>query len=146
MSTDVVQYLTMKDILIQEDDFDLEEKLEILKDCLVEMDTPQEDIHTYFEKLGGGMYIRQMHVKAGSIIVGCKYNVPQLNILHVGKMSLASADGFREMTAPDMVYCEAGGRKAALILEDVIWTTVVHTNLTDLDEVKKAIYQDSEEG
>jgi hypothetical protein len=108
----------------------------VIQSLLQEEQIPCPLIHRF----GAGMYIREAHYPAGSVIIGHKHRLPQLNIFVKGRLKMLNPDGtVTEMVAP-MTFIGDPGRKFAVMLEDVIWQNVWPTNKTDIDEVEADCY------
>lgn len=105
-------------------------KIEDLEDIMLSM--PQEEC-LLEHKFQPGYYIRELHMKAGTIAVGHVQNFSQLNIFVKGKVLMVAEDGSKfELSAP-MTFVGNPGRKVGYVLEDVIWQNVYPTNETDID-------------
>lgn len=77
-----------------------------------------------------GLYVRTIRAPAGAIIVGHRHRAETLNFLMQGRLLVIVDGQRRELSAPCILPSAAGTRKAALILEDVVWTNV-HPNPDD---------------
>jgi hypothetical protein len=79
-----------------------------------------------------GIYVRQVQMPAGSLIVGHLHKTPHLNIFLKGRLTLINDDGSRlELTAP-MICVANPGRKMAYIHEDSTWLNLHATDITDV--------------
>lgn len=83
-----------------------------------------------------GQYIREVHLPAGSIVIGHHQNFEHLNIFLKGRVAMRNEDGsFSEMKAP-MIFTGKPGRKIGYIYEDVVWLNVFVTNETDVEKLE----------
>jgi hypothetical protein len=74
-----------------------------------------------------GIYLREVFVEKGRMIVGHRHRSRTINILAGGTI-LVSINGRPKMiTAPATIVSESGTRKAAIAIEDVTWINV-HSN------------------
>jgi len=113
-----------------------EQSEEVIKGLLPGPQVPCPLIHRF----GPGMYIREAHYPAGSLIVGHVHKLPHLNIFVRGRLKMLGEDGsVTEMVAP-MTFVGKPGRKFAYITEDVIWQNVWATDKTDIDEIEADCY------
>jgi hypothetical protein len=84
---------------------------------------------------GPGVYIREMIMPGGTFVIGHHHKESHLNIMLKGRLRMAQPDGsFIEMVAPYM-YTSGPGRKAAFIIEDVVWLNV-HPNLENITNIE----------
>ena len=96
-----------------------------------------------FHNFGPGIYIREVHAKAGSLIVGHHHKYAHTNVLLKGRMLLVSDNGILDFKAPHMFVWPAG-RKIAYFPEDMIFQNIYATELTDLDEIENHLVEKSE--
>lgn len=72
-----------------------------------------------------GIYIREMHAPAGSILTSKIHKTEHLFILSKGKLKTWDENrGEITLSAPYIGKTESGTRRAAEVLEDIIWSTV----------------------
>lgn len=95
-----------------------------------------------FHRFGPGIYVREVHMRAGNVAVGHHHRHRHLNIMVSGALVLYTDAGPVLLRAPQTFVAEPG-RKAALILEDVIWQNVYATDLTNLDELEAWMFDKS---
>jgi hypothetical protein len=96
---------------------------------------PQVKCHTehYF---GPNIYIREIVIPAGHVIVGKSHKVDHLCSMIEGKMIVVNADGVRkELTAP-AVFVAGKGRKMAYIVETVRFQNIFSTPETDIEKLE----------
>lgn len=91
-----------------------------------------------------GIYIRQVTLPAGAMVIGHRHRSAHLNIMLKGRMTLFNDDGSRsELIAP--VVCVAQpGRKTAFVHEEVIWLNLYATDETDAEKIEAEILDVSE--
>lgn len=94
---------------------------------------PQIDL-PIVHHFGPGIYIREMHVKAGTFLVGHRHRYAVTNILQKGTILLATDAGPVRLEAPAL-FVSQPGRKWGVALEDVIFQNIIPTDLTDVDEI-----------
>lgn len=91
-----------------------------------------------------GIYAREITVPAGALITGVIHKQPQVNILSYGAMCVTIGEDVREVQASHTVVSPPGVKRAALALTDCVWTTIVHTFLTDVEQIEKEFFAHSE--
>jgi len=95
-------------------------------------------------RFGPGIYIREMHTKAGAFAIGKMHKHPHMNIVLSGSCVYYTVKGERrEVVAPATMVTPAG-RKIAIFLEDTVWLNVYSTNLKDVDAIEKEFFEESE--
>ena len=105
---------------------------------------PQIDIPVkhYFSD---GMYAREITVPQGAIITGVIHKYPQINILSKGRIIVNVGEELKEIEASFTVASPAGIKRAAIAVTECIWTTIVHTYLTDVDQIEKKFFAYTEQ-
>ncbi len=87
-----------------------------------------------------GLYAREMFIPAGTILTGKIHKFANLSIMSAGALRLFMEDGStKEVRAPFTYVAEPGTRRAALALEDTVWTVVHATTETDVAEIEKQV-------
>lgn len=94
-----------------------------------------------------GVYIREIHMPAGMLIIGAQHKTEHFNIILTGKARVFMDGRVHDISAPATIKSGVDVRKVLLILEDVVWQTI-HANPddeTNLDalEAKHVTYPDS---
>ena len=97
-----------------------------------------------------GLYARECHLNAGSIVVGKIHKHAHINTISKGKVRVFTEfdDEVLEYEAPCTFTSIPGSKRAVYAIEDTIWTTYHPTDKTDLesieDEVIAPSYEDFE--
>lgn len=95
----------------------------------------QPEIHNHFAP---GLYAREMRVKAGAVITSKVHKYPGLSILSKGRMALYMEDGTTKVVEAGFhIVAPAGTRRAALVLEDAVWTCMHPTEETDVELIER---------
>lgn len=97
---------------------------------------PQEELPTQHDFLEG-VYMRTVLMKAGLVVIGKIHKQEHVAIVSQGRATVITEHGVLEMRAPFMFKSPPGVRRALLIHEDMVWTTVhrsEHTDLVQLEE------------
>lgn len=94
------------------------------------------DIKHHF---GGGCYVREMRVKAGSVITGKIHRYAGINILLQGHITVLTEHGLTELKAPYIFVSPPGIKRAGRAHTDVIWLNVHATDQTDPAKVEHEV-------
>ena len=86
-----------------------------------------------------GCYLREILMPKGTRIIGKIHATEHFNILLTGRVTVLTAEGVEEITAPHTFISKAGVQKVVYIHEDCIWQTVHVTDKTDLEEIEKEV-------
>lgn len=92
-----------------------------------------------------GVYARELHIPAGTILTGEIHKFTNLNILSKGRIQVLTQDGMKEVEAPFTIVSPAGTKRVARALTDCVWTTVHGTDETDLNIIEKTFIAKSEQ-
>ena len=92
-----------------------------------------------------GVYMREILMPAGSVIIGHAHTTKHYNIVLTGRALVSCDDGktSAEIVAPCVFVSEAGVRKRLYIVEEMRWLTVHPTKLTDLTKLEKKLIEKS---
>ncbi len=98
------------------------------------------------ETLADGLYIREVFIPKGSVIVGALHKLPSANICAQGRISILGSDGSRhEISAPFSAIGQSGAAKIGFAIEDTRWINVFHVKSESLETVRAEIaYSDFE--
>ncbi len=122
----------MNTIDIKEEHRDYNSKINAIeKICLA---LPQVEC-SVTHKFGPGIYIREVFLPKGSLIIGHHHNFEHMNIFVKGRMTMIYENGQEEIKAP-LSYVSGPGRKKAYIHEDCIWLNVFCTTETDIEKLE----------
>ena len=86
-----------------------------------------------------GIYVREIFMPAGSLVVGHKHKTRHLNIIRSGKAALMIAGEKVIIDNSNTFESMAGARKCLAILEDMTFMTI-HANpddIRDIDELER---------
>lgn len=111
---------------------------------------PQIDPPPLKHEFADGLYIRTIYMDAApegsaTFITGAIHKHDCYNILSQGRVLVSTEFGCDEITAPRQWVSPAGTKRALMIIEDAVWTTV-HPNpegITDIDEMVKYLTADT---
>lgn len=120
------------------------EKIDRLEAELIRLPKATIEIIHHFAP---GIYAREMRAPKGCAITGKVHKTRHLNIVSAGRLTVFNELGdLREISAPFAFVSEPGTRRAAIIHEDVVWTTV-HPNSdneTDPEKLEALLVEDAQ--
>ena len=88
--------------------------------------------HTFAD----GIYIRQMDMKAGSMVVGAIHNHLHAWFLLSGHLAVATEESIEEFVAPCYVLATPGAKRVIYAMEDSIFVNI-HKNPKNIKNIKK---------
>lgn len=106
---------------------------------------PQLDLppkHTFIE----GVYIRELSIPKGAIVVGKLHKQEHVFILSAGDVTILTERGIERLRAPFQMTCGPGAKRAFYAHEDTVMLTVHRTDEKDLEQIEvQLIANDYEE-
>ena len=104
---------------------------------------PQAQLETkhYF---ADGMYARELHRPAGTLIVGKVHKREHFFVITKGRIMVSTAEGMRECPAGTVIVSQPGTKRVTLALEDSVATTFHRTDSRDLDAIEAEIIEPDE--
>ena len=82
-----------------------------------------------------GVYGREGDLEAGTIFAGRVHHKAQINIISKGAVVVLTEIGVIEMRAPCTMVSPPGAQRAAYVLEDTTWTTLIACDEVDPDVI-----------
>ncbi len=92
-----------------------------------------------------GIYMRELHIPKGMIVVGKIHKHRHISILAKGAIEVLIDGRIEVTTAPFMCMTSPGFKRIGMALEDTIWSTVHLTNTIDVPTLEKELVCDTEE-
>lgn len=92
-----------------------------LEEAMLEMEQADCPVRNMFAP---NVYIREIYMKAGLVVIGHRHTTHHFNNLMKGKLVVSINGIVKPMCAPFTFVSSPGDRKAAYIIEDVIWQTI----------------------
>lgn len=91
-------------------------------------------------RFADNVYVRQMFIPKGTLIVGKIHKHKHPNFLIKGKVTVVTEDkGVELLEGPLSMISEAGTKRIVFAHTDVIWETIHVTDKTDIKEIEKEI-------
>lgn len=110
-------------------------KVDALEAGIRELVPVEFEVVDHFSK---GVYARELHIPAGTVLTGKVHKYENLNILSQGELSILMEDGSTvRVCAPYTVVSPPGTRRAAFAHSDCVWTTIHGTDEKDVDVIEK---------
>ena len=128
-------------------------ELEVIQNALVNIND-QEGIHGDGKKLvdckefpithnfSDGLYMRQMKMESGSLIVSAMHHTNHFWFLLSGKVVVAADDEVVEHVAPCWSYSIKGTKRLITCVEDCVWINIIAnpTNTRDMEEIEDSFF------
>ena len=88
--------------------------------------------HTFAD----GIYIRQMDMETGSVVIGAIHNHLHVWFLLTGHLAVATENSIEEFIAPCYVLAKPGSKRVIYAMEESIFVNV-HKNPNNIKDIKK---------
>jgi hypothetical protein len=92
---------------------------------------------------GPGIYIKEVTMPAGALIVGKVHKVEHMCVMLTGRMILVQEDGSRTEIKAPATFVAKPGRKVAYIIETTIFQNIYSTDETDLEKLENMFIDNS---
>ncbi len=83
-----------------------------------------------------GIYVREITIPAGTLVVGKIHKHDHPNFLLKGKVKVVTEDGIEELEGPLSMISKAGTKRALYAETDLVWTTI-HANPTNTEDLQE---------
>jgi hypothetical protein len=107
------------------------------------LQNPQMDLPVV-HLFGPGFCIRELHIPAGTFLIGHAHKKPLANMLVKGLIRVCSENRWATLEAP-FFFVGSPGRKAAVALTDTIWQNILVTDETDPAKIEELFVDHSEQ-
>jgi hypothetical protein len=85
---------------------------------------------------GPGLYVKEVTMPVGAVVVGKPHKVEHLCVLLQGRMKLVSENGEVIEVAAPATFVGKPGRKIAYIMETVVFQNIFATDETDVEKLE----------
>ena len=92
---------------------------------------------------GPSIYIREVVMPAGTVVVGKYHKEDHLCNMVEGRMIVVGEDGVQHEVAAPAVFMAKKGRKTAYIIETVRFQNIYSTDETDVEKLEHMLVEDS---
>ena len=93
---------------------------------------------------GPSLYIKEVTMPAGAIIVGKPHKVEHMCVMLQFKMVLVAEDGSKKEVCAPMTFIGTPGRKVAYILETTVFQNIYATEETDVEKLENMFVENSQ--
>lgn len=104
-----------------------------IEECLLQ--APQVDLQTT-NVVHGRMCARTILVPAGTVLTGALTNIDNVCIVQ-GDISVTTDAGVQRLTGYNVLTARAGAKRVGYAHADTYWTTIHHTDLTDVEAIEE---------
>jgi len=132
----------MTELAIRQDvDSLLSQKVDVLLSQMENL--PQTDCQTkhYF---GPSIYIREVTMPAGSVVIGKPHKKEHMCVMLQGKMIIVDADGNKKELVAPLTFVGGAGRKVAYIIETTVFQNILATDETDIDVLENMLVDNTQ--
>lgn len=127
----------MLDLSILSENMPVLDKVRALEKALLCQD--QAEVPQHFIQ-GGGIAAKTVFFKAGTLVTGAMHRFENMNIMSSGDILIVT-DGapirYMVVDSPVIVVSPPGVKRAAFVIKDTYWTSLMPTELNDLESVEK---------
>ncbi len=92
----------------------------------------------------GGIYERELFIPAGVVLTGKIHLKDHIFYLLKGDLSVMTDNGIKRIQAPYRLDVKAGIKKIGYAHTDVLCTTMHRTDLTDIEEIEKELFDEGD--
>jgi hypothetical protein len=118
----------------------LEKKIGTLYDTAVAQPQIQCEEKHHF---GPNIYIKEVTMPAGSLIIGKHHRMEHLCNMVSGRMFILQDDGSKKELVAPMTFMAKPGRKVAYIVETVVFQNIYSTSETDIEKLENMCVDNS---
>ncbi len=88
-----------------------------------------------------GVYIREMSMLEGGVVIGKIHNKSHTWFLMKGKLKIANEDGVVTYSAPTYVNAKSGAKRVIIALEDSVFVNIHPNpdNIKDIEELERIL-------
>lgn len=105
------------------------------------LQVPQVDLQTE-HALSGKVYARTIHIPAGTVLTGATHKLDHVNVV-CGDITVTTDDGPVRLTGYHVIQSKAGTKRAGFAHADTTWTTICHTQLSDIESIEDELVEES---
>jgi hypothetical protein len=120
------------------------QKVELLEYGLKQFPNPNTDELPLKHHLCNGVYMRELHIPAGTCLTGKIHKTAHLNVILQGDISVMTEDGIKRIAGPCVIQSQPGLKRAGFAHADTIWMTVHAIDKTDIAEIEDELVEDSD--
>jgi hypothetical protein len=115
---------------------DIRTQIEALEAHLLTLPQVQLECRHYF---ADGLYGRELHIPAGTVLTGAIHKREHINIIIKGKIEVATESGSKIVEGPCVIVSPPGTKRVGIALEDTIWMTVHAAHSTTITDAEREL-------
>lgn len=92
-----------------------------------------------FHHFGDGLYIRECHLGAGTLLTSKIHKTTHPAFVLKGKCRVLTEKGIEDIVAPYYTLTTPATKRLIYVLEDTVWITVHATESQDLEVIEKEV-------
>lgn len=85
---------------------------------------------------GPGVYVREVHLPAGTLAIGHAQRFAQLNVVLKGAVAMLGEDGQLKVVKAPAIFTGPPGRKFGYVLRDTVWQNIYASDETDVETLE----------
>ena len=89
-----------------------------------------------FHHFADGVYLRELFMAAGTVVVGKIHRTKHLTIIASGTVRITTSNGVEEITGPSVFVSDAGAKKAIYAITDATLMNPHPTEETDIGKIE----------
>ena len=110
---------------------------ELPKEVTISAKESDENFVSHF--FAPGVYVRQIKIPAGMVVVGKIHKTKHVSIISCGIVTVVTENGQETIHAPHTFINEPGEKRALYTHTDTVWTTIHPTEETDLEKIEDLV-------
>jgi hypothetical protein len=119
---------------------DVRQKMVEFEKCISQMPGALgEDPFPLVHNFADGMYIREISVPKGFLVVTKIHKLDHPCFILKGECSVLTEDGIKRIKAPYYMITKAGTKRIVYVHENTVWVTVHKTDKINLSEIEEEI-------
>ena len=103
---------------------------------------PQVDLSTT-HLVHGGMYARTILIPGGTLLTGALTEMDNICVLY-GDITVTTDKGTQHLQGFNVLPAKAGAKRAGIAHADTWWTTLIPTELTDIEAIEDSMTSESD--
>ncbi len=122
------------------------DKIALLEETMLVSKDLVEPICPLVHQFSDGVYVREITMPTGSIILGKEHTTKHFNVISKGACVLVDIETgeLTDIIAPMTFESVAGVRKLLYIVSECVWSTIHVTEETDIEKLEATLVVESE--
>jgi hypothetical protein len=133
----VSEIVLIKDAVIQTSNHVSREQVMQLESAMKELPDHIEPDECTVHHFADGVYLRELFMAAGTVVVGKIHRTKHLTIICNGTVRITTDDGVKEVTGPAVFASDAGAKKAVYAITDATLMNPHPSEETDLAKLEE---------